>query len=168
MTAQIDRLPADIQIDYVKWWEDMASKNGPFVSPKQFREFLQPCYTRVMGAVKKRGCVIAHVDCDGNPHDLVPCWLEEGVNVMFPLEVSAGVDPYAWRKEFGKDCRMRGAVAKRPLVIGGKAIDQEMERLKPLLEDGGFIPHLDHLCPPDISFDNYRYYLDAKRKLIGK
>jgi uroporphyrinogen decarboxylase len=168
VVRQIRRLPANLPIDHVGWWEDMASKNGPFVGPKMFREFLQPQYHRVMQECKKHGCAISIVDCDGNPHDIVANWLEEGVNIMFPLEVAAGCDPYAWRKEFGKDMRIRGAIAKAPLVEGGKAIDRELERIKPLLEQGGYIPHLDHLVPPDISYKNYCEYLEKKRKLIGK
>jgi len=165
---QIERLPADVQIDHVSWWEDMASKNGPFVSPAMFRDFLQPGYHRVMTAAKGRGCAIAIVDSDGDPHDIVGNWLEEGVNIMFPLEVAAGCDPYAWRAEFGRDLRLRGAIAKAPLVAGGSAIDAELARVRPLMDDGGFIPHLDHLVPPDIPFDHYRDYLDKKRKMIGK
>jgi uroporphyrinogen decarboxylase len=165
---QIRRLPANLPIDYANWWEDMASKNGPFVGPKMFREFLQPQYHLIMQELKKRGCAIGIVDCDGNPHDIVANWLEEGVNIMFPLEVAAGCDPFAWRKEFGKEMRIRGAIAKAPLVEGGKAIDRELDRIKPLLEQGGFIPHLDHLVPPDISYQNYCEYLEKKRKLIGK
>jgi len=166
--GQIENLPDDIVIDHVSWWEDMASKNGPLVGPHTFREFLQPGYHRVMTAAKKRGAVIGIVDCDGNPHDIVANWLEEGVNIMFPLEVTAGVDPYAWREEFGKDLRLKGGIAKAPLVQGGAAIDAELERLKPLLDQGGFIPHLDHLVPPDIPYDHYQYYLEKKRKMIGK
>jgi hypothetical protein len=165
---QIERLPSDIVIDAVMWWEDMASKNGPLVGPKLFREFLQPGYHCVMEAARKRGCCLSMVDCDGNPHDIVRNWLEEGVNIMFPLEVAAGCDPYAWRKEFGKELLLRGAIGKEPLVRGGKAIDAELERIKPLLDQGGFIPHLDHLVPPDIPYSHYCDYLDKKRKLIGK
>jgi len=165
---QVEQIPEDLFIDEVMWWEDMACKNGPFVSPAMFREFLQPCYHAAMTAAKKRGCAISVVDSDGNPHDIVANWLQEGVNIMFPLEVAAGVDPYAWREEFGMELRLRGGVAKAPLVAGGSAIDKELERLKPLLEQGGFIPHLDHLVPPDISYKNYLKYLEKKRKLIGK
>jgi uroporphyrinogen decarboxylase len=164
----IEALPADIPIDYFTWWEDMASKNGPFVSPKMFREFLQPQYHRIGEEIRKRQCVLGIVDCDGNPHDIVANWLEEGVNIMFPLEVAAGVDPYAWRREFGKAMRARGGIAKAPLVAGGKAIDAELERIRPLMEQGGVIPHLDHLVPPDISYSNYCEYLEKKRKLIGR
>ena len=168
MVSQIETIPEDLFVDEAMIWEDMACKNGPFVSPAMFREFIQPCYHAFMTALKKRGCALATVDCDGDPHDLVGNWLEEGVNTMFPLEVAAGVDPYAWREEFGMEMRLRGGVAKAPLVAGGSAIDAELERLKPLLDQGGFIPHLDHLVPPDISYKNYLEYLEKKRKLIGK
>lgn len=165
---QLEQMPADLPIDMIFWWEDMASKNGPLVSPTMFREFIQPGYHRVMQVAKQHGCPLGMVDCDGNPHDIVANWMEEGVNIMFPLEVTAGVDPYAWREEFGMELRLKGGVGKAPLVEGRAAIDAELERLKPLLDQGGFIPHLDHLVPPDIPYDHYCYYLEQKRKLIGR
>jgi len=168
LARQIERLPDDILIDQVYWWEDMAYNHGPLVGPKTFREFLQPGYHRVMQAARKRGCAISAVDCDGDPHDIVRNWLEEGVNIMLPMEVTGAVDPYAWRKEFGREVRFAGGIAKEPLVIGGKAIDRELDRLKPLLEQGGYIPHVDHHVPPTVSYANYCYYLEKKRKLIGK
>ena len=166
--AQLDGVADDIHVDLVNWWEDMAGRNGPLVSPAVFREFLQPGYHRIMTAAKKRGCAIGMVDCDGNPHDIVANWLEEGVNIMFPLEVAAGVDPFAWREEFGMELRLRGGIRKSLVAFGADAIDAELERIRPLLDQGRFVPHLDHLVPPDISYDNYRIYLDKKRELIGK
>ncbi|HDZ19870.1 hypothetical protein LCGC14_0562960 [marine sediment metagenome] len=165
---EFDQLPDDIPIDQIMWWEDMAGRNGPFVGPDMFREFLQPCYHAVMTEAKKRGCAIGLVDCDGDPHDIVANWMQEGVNIMFPLEVAAGVDMGDWRKEFGMELRIRGGVDKRALTLGRDAIDAELERLKPFMDQGGFIPHLDHLVPPDISYDNYCYYRQQKCKLIGK
>jgi uroporphyrinogen decarboxylase len=94
--------------------------------------------------------------------------LEEGVNIMFPIEIGAGSDPAAWRTEFGRDVLLRGGINKRAIAEGGAAIDAELERMRPLLEQGGCVPHLDHLVPPDISYANYCEYLDKKRKLIGK
>ena len=139
---QIERLPSDIVIDQVNWWEDMAGKSGPLVGPQTFRRFLQPGYRRVMDAAKARGCVLGMVDSDGDPGAIVGNWLEEGVNIMFPLEVAAGVDPYAWREKFGMELRLRGGIGKQALVEGGQAITRELERIRPLFEAGRLHPPL--------------------------
>lgn len=165
---QIERLPADIPVDQVQWWEDMAGKNGPLVSPAQFRQFITPGYRRVMEAARRRGCVLAQVDCDGNPAELVPCWLEVGVNVMYPLEVQAGADALSWRRRWGPGVLFRGGLDKEAVARGPSAIAAEMDRVRPLLEAGGYVPHLDHLVPPTVSYGNYLEYLRQKRALIGR
>jgi uroporphyrinogen decarboxylase len=66
------------------------------------------------------------------------------------------------------ELRLRGGIAKRSLVPGGAAIDKELERIRPLFEQGGYIPHLDHLAPPDIPYSHFCAYLEKKRKLICK
>jgi len=55
---------------------------------------------------------------------------------------------------------LRGGVNKRALISGRAAIDKELARLAPLVEEGGFIPHVDHRCPPDVTYQNYLYYLN--------
>ena len=162
------QVPADVPIHQFGWWEDMAYKGGPLVSPRVFDEFFVPCYMAVMDEARKHGCTLSTVDCDGNIHDLVPGWMKTGVNIMFPCEVAAGTDMFRMRREFGRDVRLQGGVDKKALARGRKAIDAELKRIAPLLEEGGFVPHLDHLVPPDISFDNYLYYRERKKKLIGK
>ena len=63
---------------------------------------------------------------------------------------------------------MAGSVNKMALINGEKAIDQELERLTPLLEGGGFIPMVDHRCPPEVSYTTYQYYLRKKREWIDR
>jgi uroporphyrinogen decarboxylase len=166
--SQICKLPTDIPIDYVGWWEDMASKNGPFVSPQQFRRFFLPAYWLVMTEARKRGCALSLVDCDGNPEALIPLWLEAGVNIMFPLEVTEGVDHKVWRKMFGKELLLRGGISKEAIAAGEASIDSEIERIRPLIDAGGYVPHLDHLAPPNISYSDYLKYLQKKRRAIGR
>jgi uroporphyrinogen decarboxylase len=45
------------------------------------------------------------------------------------------------------------------MALGPKAIDAELLRVAPLLEEGGFIPWCDHHVPPDVSLENYQYYV---------
>ena len=54
------------------------------------------------------------------------------------------------------------------MFTGHAAIDYELEtKIAPLLEQGGFIPILDHAVSPDISYDNWLYYLERKHALLG-
>ena len=86
------------------------------------------------------------------------------MNFLYPFEVQAGMDVRAVRRQYGPDLRLWGGVNKRALVQGPAAIDAELQRVKPLIDEGGYIPHTDHTCPPDISFANYCYYLERLRE----
>ena len=165
---QVRQVPDDVPIHQFGWWEDMAYNHGPLVSPRTFEEFFVPCYQAVMDELRRHGCTLASVDCDGNIHDLVPGWLKTGVNIMFPCEVAAGTDMFRMREEFGGQVRLQGGIDKVAVARGREAIDRELDRVAPLLRQGGFVPHLDHLVPPDIGFDDYMYYREQKKKLIGK
>jgi uroporphyrinogen decarboxylase len=92
--------------------------------------------------------------------------MDAGVDVTWPMERTGNVDPIRWRKKFGRSLRMSGAVSKRVLAQGPQAIEAHLREMMPLIEEGGFIPQIDHDCPPDVSWDNFRYYMDAKRKLL--
>jgi len=159
----------DLKIDTTSFWEDMAFRGGPLISPAMFRKFQLPCYKRVTTWLRDRvGCDLNYVDCDGDITALAGLFFEGGVNIMFPLEIGGGTDPYLLRKTYGKDMLFLGGVNKRELMKDHAAIDAEIERIRPLIEDGGYIPHVDHRCPPDVSLDNYKYYRQQKQKLLGK
>ena len=84
---------------------------------------------------------------------------------MFPIE-AAHTDPVKLRKEYGKDILLLGGVNKVQLAKGKEAIDQELKRLRPLVEKGGYIPTVDHRVPPDVSFENYLYYIEKKKECM--
>lgn len=164
----IERAVRDVKIDAGAYWEDICFNHGCIISPKMFREFLTPRYKRINDFVRQHsGCDLFYVDCDGNIMDVLPCWLEGGVNVMFPVEVAAGSDPVEIRRLYGREVAMMGGVNKRALIAGKEAIDAELRRLEPIVEEGGIIPHVDHRCPPDVTYENYLYYLKEKRAMFG-
>jgi len=156
------------KIDFAHWWEDMCYNSGPLISPLLFKEFMVPEYKRVTSFLKDHGIWINIVDCDGNINFLVPLWLEAGINCMFPLERRAGTDPIKLREKFGRRVLLMGGVDKTSLIEGKKAINEELRRLEPLINEGGYIPLVDHRVPPDVSYENYLYYLREKRKIIFK
>jgi uroporphyrinogen decarboxylase len=109
------------------------------------------------------------VDCDGDIPQLLPLWLEGGVNTMFPLEIGTwGADPIAYRRQYGRELLMVGGVGKRILAGPCEGITREIERLAPLVEEGGYIPTPDHRVPPDVPLSHYLFYLNEAKRIWGK
>ena len=42
-----------------------------------------------------------------------------------------------------------------------------MDTLVPLVARGGYIPFCDHRCPPNVTPEDYLYYLDLKEEMFG-
>jgi uroporphyrinogen decarboxylase len=163
----LSRALRGLRVDYAWWWEDMCYNRGPLLSVKLFEEFMVPRYRKVTELLADHGVKVNVLDCDGNIADLVPGWLRGGINCMFPLE-AAHTDFFELRRRYGRELLLIGGVDKRALMKSKEAIDAELLRLKPLVEEGGYIPTVDHRVPPEVSLENYVYYLKAKRKLIGR
>lgn len=151
----------------VFFWEDMCYRNGPLISPAMFREFMLPRYRRITDLVRGCGVDVIFVDSDGDVAQLIPLWLEAGINGVYPMEVAAGMDVAALRGEYGQDLLMTGGIDKRVLVLGKEAIDRELERVIPVAEKGGFVPHIDHAIPHDVPYANFAYYWEEKKKALG-
>lgn len=158
------RVWSGIQYDFVLIWEDMAYRNGSLISPRLVREFMLPYYRRLIDHVRGLGCDLIIVDSDGDVTQLAPLFLGAGVNVMLPFEVQAGMDVRAFRRQYGANLAIIGGLDKRALARGRAAIDEELsQRLPPMLTGGGYIPCLDHTCPPDIRLADFQYFLQQVR-----
>lgn len=163
-----DILATGAKFDYAHFWEDICFKNGPLVSPRVFREKVGPHYRRITDLLSSHGIDIVSLDCDGCIDALLPIWLENGVNTMFPIEVgtwNASIAP--WRKTYGPSLRGVGGMDKRVFAYDYAAVDAEIERLTALIRLGGYIPCPDHRIPPDAKFENVQYYCDRFRKRMG-
>lgn len=159
-------LESGAKFDYGHFWEDICFKNGPLVVPAIFDEYVGPHYKKITGLLNSYGIDIVSVDCDGCIDRLIPTWLENGVNTMFPIEVgtwNASIAP--WREQYGKKLRGVGGMNKTVFSRDYKAVDEEVERLRPLIELGGYIPCPDHRIAPDAKFENVQYYCDKMQNL---
>ncbi len=162
----IDQIAPKIEIDAGWAWEDICFKSGPLIQPWVFQHAAVPAYRKISDKLRSYGCDLHIVDSDGRIDELAPMWLEGGVNVLFPIEIGTwNADPMAFRRQYGKELRVIGGINKLVLEQGRDAIDAEIERRKPLMADGGFIPLPDHIITPGTPLDDYRYYLDRIRAL---
>ncbi len=156
-----------VQVDVIHIWEDMCGRQGPLISPRHWEEFMGANYRRIKAFADKHNIPVISVDTDGNPDLIAPVMMQSGVNFLWPMEVAAGCDVNVWRREY-PGLSLMGGIDKRVLAFGPEAIDCELERIRPAIEMGRYIPDLDHLIPNDVSWQNYAYYAERLKELVGK
>ena len=164
----LDQLLPHFEFDYASGWEDIAFKNGPLVSVQFFEEVVVPRYARIGEKLKAHNIDIWYTDCDGDVRPLMPGFLSAGINCLFPFEVMGCAHPQELFDQFGPELRIMGGFDKIKMIAGKREITEYMESLVPCVERGGFIPFCDHRCPPDVTWENYVYYLDLKEEMFSK
>ncbi len=153
--------------DMIHISEDMAYKGYSMLSPAMCREFLLPVWRKWGEIIQANNIPLYAVDSDGFIGELIPLWIEAGVNVCDPIEVAAGNDIVEFRKRFGRNMAYCGGVDKRAIAKGGQAIENELRRIEPVIRDGGFIPGCDHGVPHDVSWPDYVNYVRLLSKATG-
>ena len=153
----LPRLLQALKPDALILSEDMCYKNGPFISPKLYRELFFNAYKKVISVSKNNGVKIIGLDTDGDCRLLIPFFLEVGIDFLYPFECTGGQNVVEVRRRYPK-LAMMGGIDKKALLYGRKAIDKELQSKVPfMLEYGGYIPTIDHNIPPEIPFKNYAY-----------
>ncbi len=167
IATMLERVFEHVVPDVVYWSEDMAYKAKAMISPAMTRQFCMPSWRRWARQAKSAGCPIVDVDSDGFIGELIPLWIESGVNVCDPIEVAAHNDINEFRRQFGKKMAYNGGIDKRAMAKGGQIIRDELKRIEPVVKDGGFIPGCDHGVPSDVSWPNYIDYARQLAQMTG-
>ena len=109
-------LETGAKFDFAHYWEDICFKNGPLIAPDKFEELCAKHYKKRNDLCHQYGIDIISLDCDGVTEKLLPIWFENGVNTMFPIEISVWGDQFEpARKKFGKGMLGVGAMDKTAL-----------------------------------------------------
>jgi uroporphyrinogen decarboxylase len=107
------------------------------------------------------------MDSDGFIGELIPIWIESGINVCDPIEVAAHNDINDFRRRFGRRMAYRQGIDKRAIAKGGRTMRDELKRIEPVVKAGGYIPGCDHGVPPDISWQNFVDYSRLLARMTG-
>lgn len=144
---------------------DLGYTAGLFFSPRHFEQQLHPTFCRLFEFFHSRGKpVILH--SDGRIMDLIPYFVEAGLDCLNPLEVKAGMDLVALKRQYGDKLAFQGGIDVRAMADADPAaIEAEIAgKLPAAKEGGGYIYHSDHSVPNDVSFDQYRRVIDLVLK----
>jgi uroporphyrinogen decarboxylase len=151
-----------VPVDFVWLSEDgMAYKTSTVISPAMYREFWHPYVRRVTDFFRSNGVGVIGYYTSGNIEPLLPSLLDAGINLFGPLECAAGMDAVALRAAYGRDVLMIGNISRAALMEGPEAAEREFDVKVPrLMAAGGYIPAVDDMILPDISFQSFMRYIE--------
>lgn len=157
-----------VQVDQLSLSEDLAGRHAPLIGPATIKEFIEPYYLASWNILKESGTKLFAQDSDGNLNAVVDAFIEAGVNIFYPCEPAADMDIVALRKKYGKKIAMKGGIDKHVLRQNKAAIRRELEyKLQPSMLGGGMVFGLDHRIPNGTPLENYIFYVDTARELLG-
>ena len=126
---------------------------------------MKPQYQKVARFAEQHGIKVLLVDSDGYIEGLTELMLEAGVTAMYPYEVQAGNDAAKMLNTYPQ-LGIVGGLNKNVMAADKQAIDREMERARGLIRKGRFIPGPDHFVLSDVTFENYRYFMERLREVV--
>ena len=155
---------AGFTFDEIRWPDDMGYKLNQFFSLSAYRELLKPVQRRAVEWAHARGCK-AHLHSCGDIRPFVPELVEIGMDALNPIEVKAGMDPLALKRQYGDRLLLHGGV-NAALWDNPLAIAEEIRRVVPILkENGGYIFSSDHSVPSSVSWAAFQEITDLAKRI---
>ena len=155
---------AGYTFDMLNVLDDMGYKYTTFFSPKAYRDYLKPIHEKAVRWAHNKGIKVRLHSC-GYIATLLPDIAGAGFDALHPMEVKAGMDPADVKRKYGKDLVLHGGI-NAMLWNDLGAVKAEMERLVPVLkEGGGYIFAADHSIPNDVSFENIKEIIRYAKEL---
>ncbi len=157
-------IDAGYTFDSTYCYDDLGFKNNQFMSLNMFRELLKPVHARAIAWAHSRG-MKAHLHSCGNVMPFVPEFVEIGLDCLNPLEIKAGMDPVALKRDFGSKLVFNGGL--NAAIWGEREkFEAEMRRIVPALKtNGGYILGSDHSVPSSVSLQDFGRFVELAKEL---
>jgi uroporphyrinogen decarboxylase len=149
--------------DSIFWYDDMGYKNRTFFSEDLYTKLLKPAHKRAIDWAHNHG-IKAHLHSCGNIMPFVPHLVEIGLDGLNPIEIKAGMDIKALKKNFGERLVFHGGADALILDKQEKILPYIEEMLPILKEKGGYIFSSDHSIPNTVSLKNYKAIVETVKK----
>ena len=163
--AMYDRVwDAGYHFDEFRWWDDMGYKGKQFFSLKMYRDLLKPIHQQAIDWAHAHG-VPAYLHSCGDISPLVPELVAMGLDALNPLEVKAGMDPIAIKREYGGRLMLHGgfnALLWKDLEQMAAAVRQN---LPILMENGGYMFATDHSTPSEVGLEDFRRIIELVKQV---
>jgi len=152
-------------IDVILIGDDLGTQTAPIVSPQLYRRMLKPYHASLIANAKAKTKARVFFHSDGNIYPLLGDLVDIGVDIINPVQVSAGDmgDTARLKREYGRYLSFCGAVDTQYVLPHGTAHDVRQEvrrRIRDLGPGGGYIVASVHAIQPDVPPENIAALFD--------
>jgi uroporphyrinogen decarboxylase len=153
-------------IDIIKIGDDLGTQNNLLISPQMYREFLKPVHADFIAFIKAhtRAKILFHTD--GDVFDLIPDLIEIGVDILNPIQTSAGkmANLAELKKLYGGRLTFCGAIDTQQILPHGtpQQVRDEVRRVIEIMApDGGYVLAAVHTIMDEVPPENILAMVDA-------
>jgi uroporphyrinogen decarboxylase len=152
-SSQVAIHAAKLGADIVQVSADSGSTTGPLISPATWRKLIYPHDKTIVDAIKGSGAIAA-MHNDGNIWAFMDAIVEMGIEVLHPVQSSAGMDLAVVKQRYGEQITIHGGLDIShvlPFATDEELVEtirRTMEICKP---GGGFIFQSEHFIPGNVS-----------------
>lgn len=145
--------------------DDLGYRNTSLISPKHYKELIFEADKFICDFFHSINIKIFLHSC-GCVKELIPLFIEAGIDCLQPLEVKAGMDLIDLKRKYGEKMAFMGGIDTRLYSNSNTSlIEKEIEtKIEVAKKGGGYIYHCDHSIPHDVSLSQYIRVLGLANK----
>jgi len=141
--------------DVARFGDDLGTDQGPFMSPKTYRQLFKPRHKLLTDYVKQHSNMHTFLHSCGSIYKLLPDLIEAGFEIINPVQtIARDMEPMRLKQEFGKDLTFWGGGADTRFTLNRGTPKQVKDNVRANIEalapGGGFVFNTVHNILPDV------------------
>lgn len=152
-------------LDVIEIADDLAGQDGPLFSIELYRDIIKQRTKTLIDYIKARSNAKIMYHCCGSVCDFVEDFIEIGIDILNPVQVSAsGMDSKLLKEKFGDRIAFWGGIDAQHVLPHGTPTDviaETVKRLEDFNGDGGYVASASHNIQADVPVENIIAMFDA-------
>lgn len=148
--------------------DDVGMQDRLLISPTMYRQIIKPFHRKFWHFIKQKTQAYLFFHSCGSVYPLIPDFIEMGVDILNPIQVSAkDMNSARLKEEFGDKISFWGAIDTQRVLPYGSPDEVEAEvkqRIKDLAPGGGYVLCAVHDIQPDVKPENVVSMYESARK----
>ncbi len=146
-------------VDIIRFGDDLGTNNGPFMSPKTYRQFFKPRHRILCEYVHQHSKMKTFLHSCGSIRALLPDLIEAGFDVINPVQTTCrGMEPEGLKADFGREICFWGGGCDTKTILPhgspGEVKEHVKRRLEIFMPGGGFVFNTVHNLLPEVPPQN--------------